>query len=321
MRRAARVTVLASLLVVGLRIGLLSGTTPEPPPDPLASAASRFASLDGIRIHYKSLGQGREGLVFVHGWGCDLDFWRFQVPAFAKKTRLLLIDLPGFGESDRPRVAYTMNLFARSVDAMLKDAGVDRVVLVGHSMGTPVVRQFYRLFPAKTLALVAVDGSLRKFFGGPEETEKFLAPFRSPEYREAVAKFVDGMFPNPGTERLRDRAKAVILATPQEVLVRSFEGMFDPSIWKDDPIGVPLLAVNAESPFWGPDYETFVRSLDPDLEYRTLEKTGHFVMLEAPGRFNAILAEFLKRRRLLQGEPKSGALEREEQPDHAARAG
>ena len=62
-----------------------------------------------------------------------------------------------------------MDLFARAVEAVRAAAGVDRVVLVGHSMGTPVVRQFYRLFPKKTLGLVAVDGSLRPFFTKPEQ--------------------------------------------------------------------------------------------------------------------------------------------------------
>src|SRR5262245_5399697 len=56
---------------------------------------SKFANRDGVRIHYKSLGPGETALVFVHGWTCDLTFWRSQVPAFEGKTRILLIDLPG----------------------------------------------------------------------------------------------------------------------------------------------------------------------------------------------------------------------------------
>ena len=106
-----------AILAAHLLTGAAFGGPSKAPAEPLASAPSRFASLDGIRIHYKSLGEGSEALVFVHGWSCNLDFWRYQVPAFSGKARLLLIDLPGFGESDRPRLAYTMNLFARSVDA------------------------------------------------------------------------------------------------------------------------------------------------------------------------------------------------------------
>jgi pimeloyl-ACP methyl ester carboxylesterase len=51
-----------------------------------------------------------------------------------------------------------MDLFARAIEAVLNHAGVDQAVLAGHSMGTPVVRQFW--LPKKTLALIMVDGSI-----------------------------------------------------------------------------------------------------------------------------------------------------------------
>ncbi len=50
---------------------------------------------------------------------------------------MITVDLPGHGESDKPQIAYTMDLFARAVEAVMRDAGVDQAVLVGHSMGTP----------------------------------------------------------------------------------------------------------------------------------------------------------------------------------------
>ena len=264
-----------------------------------SSAAAGTARYDGVRIHFESFGSGAEALVFVHGLACDLDVWRFQAPVFSARTRVLLVDLPGFGASDKPRRAYTMDFFARSVDAVLHEAGVARAVLVGHSMGTPVVRQFARLFPGETLALVAVDGSLRKFPGGPEAADAFIAPFRSPQYREATARVLDASFPTPGTEALRDREKAVALSTPQHVMVSALEGMFDPAIWSEDPIGVPLLVVTARSTSWGPDYEAAVRRLAPAAEYHELEGTGHFLMLEKAEDFNAILAKFLAANRLL----------------------
>ena len=83
-----------------------------------------------------------------------MNFWRMQVPAFETKSRVIAIDLPGHGRSDKPQIDYTMDLFARAIDAVLRDAKVDRAVLVGHSMGVPVVRQFYRKYPEKTRALV-----------------------------------------------------------------------------------------------------------------------------------------------------------------------
>src|SRR5215213_4736893 len=124
---------------------------------------SQYAKLDGARIHYKSYGKGRDALVLVHGWGCNLDHWRDQVSEFAKRNRVLALDLPGHGQSDKPQIAYTMDLFANAIDAVMRDARVERAVVVGHSMGTPVARQFYRKYPQKTLAIVIVDGGLRPF--------------------------------------------------------------------------------------------------------------------------------------------------------------
>ena len=113
-------------------------------------------------MHYKSLGRGGPALVFVHGWTCNLEFWSDQAGVFARTTRVLAVDLPGHGASEAPD-AYSMDVFARAVEAAMRDAGVDRAVLIGHSMGALVIRQFSRLFPQKTIALVAVDGSFRPF--------------------------------------------------------------------------------------------------------------------------------------------------------------
>src|SRR5215469_1763668 len=133
------------------------------PADVLDKAPSRFARSGDGKVHYKPLGEGSTAVVFVHGWCCDHTVWRDQAAALDGKVRMLFVDLPGYGKSDKPKIDYTMDVFARGVDAVLQDAGVEKAVLVGHSMGTPVVRQFYRLFPAKTKALVFVDGGLRPF--------------------------------------------------------------------------------------------------------------------------------------------------------------
>src|SRR5947209_1200604 len=112
----------------------------EAPANVLDKAPSRFARSGDLKVHYKSLGEGDTAVVFVHGWCCDHSVWRDQAAALDGKARLLFLDLPGYGKSDKPKADYTIDFFARAIDAVLQDAGVDRAVLVGHSMGTPVVR-------------------------------------------------------------------------------------------------------------------------------------------------------------------------------------
>src|SRR5215210_6172038 len=92
---------------------------------------SKYAKLDGARIHYKSYGKGKHALVLIHGWGSNLTFWRDQIPDFAKRNRVIALDLPGHGESDKPEIAYSMDLFANAIDAVMRDAKVERAVLMG----------------------------------------------------------------------------------------------------------------------------------------------------------------------------------------------
>lgn len=268
-------------------------------PPAAADSPSRFATLDGLKVHYESYGKGREAVVFVHGWTCDLTFWKAQLPAFAAKTRTLAVDLPGHGKSDAPETAYTMELFARAVEAAMRDAGVDRAVLVGHSMGTPVVRQFYRRYPEKTRALVLVDGSLRPF-ADKAAMEPFFAALRGPNYKQVAGQMIDGMMAPMKDAAERERAKAAMLATPQHVAVSAMEGMAADEIWTKDPVEVPVLAVLAKSPFWPADTEEYFRSIAPDLEFHMWEGVSHFLMMDEPARFNDALSAFLAKRRLAE---------------------
>jgi len=74
----------------------------------------RHASLDGTRIYYKSYGKGSEALVLIHGWSCTQDYWRDQIPDLDKRSRVIAIDLPGHGQSDKPQHVYSMDFFASS---------------------------------------------------------------------------------------------------------------------------------------------------------------------------------------------------------------
>ncbi len=122
-------------------------------------ATASAASVDGINLHWTSAGSGPRTLVLVHGWTCDETSWSAQVPALSKKYRVITMDLPGHGKSGMPKGgAFTMDLFARAVEAVRVEAKADRLVLMGHSMGTPVIRQYARLYPQHVAALVLVDG-------------------------------------------------------------------------------------------------------------------------------------------------------------------
>lgn len=264
----------------------------------LGVAQEKFAKLDTTKIHYLSEGKGTDAFVLVHGWGSSLDFWRAQVPELAKRARVIALDLPGHGKSDKPETNYNMDFFAAAVDAVLKDAKVERAVLVGHSMGTPVIRQFYRKYPQKTLALVIVDGGLRPF-GTKEQREQFMAPLRGPNWKEAVAPMTAQMTAMLSADD-QERIKTSFESTPHQVLVSAMDAMSDEALYATDKINVPVLAILAKSPFWAPDTEQFFRRLAPDLEYQMWEGVDHFLHMGKPKEFNAAVITFVDKKKLLK---------------------
>ena len=259
---------------------------------------SHFVELDGAKVHYTNYGKGDTALFLVHGWSCDETVWSGQAPILADRMRVITIDLPGHGQSEEPHIDYTMDLYARAIDAVLRDANVSSVVLVGHSNGTPVIRHFYRKFPAKVRALVIVDGPLRPFFN-KESMEKFIAPMRGDNYPEAAGRLVDGMTKPVKDEALRTQIKTLMLKTPQYVAVSEFEATGDPALWKEDKIDVPVLMILAKQPAWTSEYEQFVRRLVPEVDYQVWENVSHFLMMDKPREFNAALLAFLEKKQLL----------------------
>jgi pimeloyl-ACP methyl ester carboxylesterase len=262
-----------------------------------ADGVARSVQLDGAKVHYTEYGKGGNALLFVHGWSCDETFWAGQAATLGAKLHVITIDLPGHGQSDKPHIPYTIELYVRALDAVLSDAKVKAATLVGHSNGAPVIRQFYRKFPGKTRALVIVEGSLRPF-GSREMREKFVALLKAPNYEENTGKLVDSMTSPIKDAALRERIKVAALRTPQYVGASEFESALDDALWKPDEIKVPVLMILAKQPAWSTEYEEFVRGLVPDLDYQMWEGVSHFLMMEQPEKFNAALVAFLEKKKL-----------------------
>lgn len=259
---------------------------------------SKFATLNGAKVHYQSYGKGNEAFVLVHGWSCDLSHWRYQIPELARRARVIALDLPGHGQSDKPEIAYTMDYFAAAIDAVLRDAKVDKAVVLGHSMGTPVARQFYRKYPQKTLAIVIVDGGLRPF-GDKAMRDQWVNSFRGANYKEIGGQMFAQMTPVLSADD-KEIVKTTFNNTPQNVLVTAMESMNSDALYGNDKINVPVLVILAKSPFWPPDTEQFLRSLAPDLEYHMWEGVDHFLHLEKRKEFNDAVVAFVNKKNLLK---------------------
>jgi pimeloyl-ACP methyl ester carboxylesterase len=141
----------------------------------MMAAAGTATAPDGVRIHYETAGSGRPALVLVHCWTCDGSFWKDQVERFARGRQVVTLDLAGHGRSGRTRKSYTMQAFGQDVKAVADALKLDRIVLVGHSMGGPVILEAARALGDRVVGLVPVDTLLDvEQREDPAETKAFL---------------------------------------------------------------------------------------------------------------------------------------------------
>lgn len=262
----------------------------------LLPAPAAAASVDGISLHWTSTGSGPQTLVLIHGWTCDDTSWSAQVPALSKKYRVLTLDLPGHGKSGMPKPGgFSMDLFARAVEAVRAEAKADRLVLVGHSMGAPVIRQYARLYPQHVAALVLVDGVVALSVPPPGATAPPLPQpeqIRGPGGLKARETMIRGMFLPSTPQPLQDHVLKMMLAAPEATAYGAMTATFDPAVWKETVVlPMPSLGIFADkSPMGGPDA---TRKVLPNFEYHEIPGTGHFVMMEKPAEFNRLLERFV----------------------------
>jgi pimeloyl-ACP methyl ester carboxylesterase len=97
-----------------------------------------------------------------------------------------------------------------------------------------------------------------------------------------------------------DEIRASMMSTPQHVMVGAMDAMIDDTIWKQDKINAPTLAVMAKQPQWDAEYEKLVRDLVPGIDYQMWEGVSHFLMMDEPQKFNDTVLAFLKKNKLIK---------------------
>ena len=246
------------------------------------------ASVNNIEIHSTVQGQGPKTIVFVHGWTCDESSWDGQVPAFTSGYRVVTLDLPGHGKSGAPAAnGFSMELFAQAVEAVRAEVGADKIVLVGHSMGAAVIRQYALDHPEHVAGLVAVDGPLdMRPMGGFTGFGELTIANRT--------NVIEGMFV-PGTApALREHILAMMLGASRATADGAMAAMMDPKLRTADKIMVPALSVFAGTSNFAGDQST--KEVVSDWTSVQFAGTGHFLMMEQPDKFNATLKAFLDQR-------------------------
>ncbi|WP_367339226.1 alpha/beta fold hydrolase [Aminivibrio sp.] len=260
--------------------------------------------FEGIEVSYLDEG-GKDALpvVFIHGWACSGDFWRFQVSALRDRYRVIAIDLPGFGESGKPHDRpYTLQFFARAVKAVLDHAGIKRPVLAGHSMGYGIAVQFLADYPGEARGVCNVDGA---FFWLPDdpgavppweaEMKGLVEGLSGPDRENLVLWFINATFYGRTPENLREEIIRVMTSADEYAANSSMAEFIRRENWVSRRFDIPSLAVYSKIPELPAETQQKLRETFPDLTYVEWIDTGHFLMMEQPGRFNELLVTFLER--------------------------
>jgi pimeloyl-ACP methyl ester carboxylesterase len=249
------------------------------------------ASADGVPVAYEAHGAGAPALVFIHGWSCDRSYWKGQVEPFSRDFRVVTVDLAGHGESGLGRDAWTIAAFGADVAAVVDALDLDRVVLIGHSMGGDVIMEAARRLPGRVAALVWVDVYRR--LGTPitpEQLEEFMAPLRA-DFQEATRSFVRGMFPPASDQSLVEQVAADMSAAPRAVAVEAVEAarLYDREVTVAlQELRLPIVAINPEDE---PTDVESMKSYGVDVEF--MSGVGHFPMMENTDGFNALLRDVI----------------------------
>jgi uncharacterized protein (TIGR02246 family) len=261
----------------------------------LASApvVGTIPSADGVPIKYEASGQGSPAVVLVHCWTCNRRLWDHVVPTLARDHRVVTLDLAGHGESGRARKAWTIEAFGEDVRAVVEALRLDRVVLVGHSMGGPVVLEAARRLPGRVVGLVPVD-ILQNVEDKtpPDQVAAFLAPFRA-DYKAAAEGFIRKyLFVPSSPPALIDRVVAAATGTPAAIAVACLEAAdrYD-AVPAFEALAVPIRAINADL---FPTDRLANRRHAPQFDVVVMKGVGHYPMLEDPDRFDLLLARVVR---------------------------
>lgn len=248
-------------------------------------------SADGALISYEVYGAGEPTLVFVHGWSCDGRYWRAQAPHFAKKHRVVVIDLAGHGHSGATRTRYTMGAFGEDVRSVTEAAGAGKVILIGHSMGGTVIAEAARRMPDRVIGLIGVDTLENiEYPMTRTEFESMIAPLEK-DFSSAARQFVGEMI-SPKTDlRLRGwilsdmsaAPPAVALSAMNETMIQYITGEAA-EVFKQ--VRVPVITVNGD--LWPINYEANRRHM-LSFDAIVLKEADHFLMMARPEEFNCEL--------------------------------
>ena len=240
-----------------------------------------------IRVVEAGSGAGTP-VLFAHSFGGSSAQWSLQVKHASESRRAVALDLHGHGQSDASTGApYDVASFADDIANTADAVGLERFVLVGHSLGGAAAISYAADYPQRVagLVLVATPGRL------PDEQVRGVLRSLDQDYDGTMLSIWKRLLANatPATRRMVEgESDRMPEKVARKIIGATFE--FDPAPGLE-AYGGPRLTIS--TPQEGPMQE--LHQLVRGVDHETVDGTSHWIQLDAPDRFNEILDGFLAR--------------------------
>ena len=262
---------------------------------PKQAAAGNSVRVFGANLHYVDAGSGPV-VVLLHGLADDIGVWESVMPALAAKHRVIALDQIGFGRSDKPLLSYRAGTFVDFLDGFLNELKIDRVSLVGNSLGGWIAAEFALTHPERIDRLVLCDAA------GYAAVPKTMDPRALNALR--LASREDIRYLGPLTFHNKRFYEDVDLAFKQRVTAGdgyTINQLLDSMIRGEDVLDGRLGAIHKPTLIvWGREDKViplnFAERFHKEITGSRLEvidNCGHMPQVECPREFVAAVLEFL----------------------------
>lgn len=261
-----------------------------------AAADSIAVSFDGVPVHFDQRGTGEPVLLFVHGWANTGSVWDAQMTHFSERHRVIAVDLPGFGKSGHGRAEWTIEAFGEDVAAVVRELGLERVVLIGFSLGASVVVEAVTKVPEAVIGVVLVDDLKDPEMTYPTEIVAFMdSVLMDLVTTPSSEKLVGGGFYRMNPEASYERVLAMLSSHRNEARIGWRETIGGYFRWLNEDCIESLEAIRAPIVSFVSDAEPvnadgFRRHVSA-YRAEVIPNAGHLLMWDAPAEFNRLLEE------------------------------
>jgi len=249
-------------------------------------------SVRGRRLAFEvkpeTFDRGALAVVCIHGTAGDREDWRSQLDGLSDRFTVVALELPGHGQSDPPGES-TVPAFAHVVGDFVETLGLQRVVLVGCSLGSAIT-QWLALSPQPWLVGIGLVGAGARLRVHPALREGVLH-----DKDKAVDLFADFALGESPDAALRLEVKERFLRASAELIYRDLTACNEFDVMERvGAISLPTcIIVGEEDKLTPPKYAQFLHKSIAGSSLTTIAGAGHLVMVEQPAAFNTSLSTFL----------------------------